>query len=87
MPIIKSAKKRVRQAKKRSLRNKILTSELKKTIKNLISAVQKKNKEKSLEFFKIAQRNIIKCSKNGIFHKKNASKKISRLNSMIKSLK
>ena len=46
MPVIKSAKKRVRQAKKRSLRNKILTSELKKTIKNLTSAVQKKNKEK-----------------------------------------
>ena len=87
MPIIASAKKRVRQEKKRSLRNKILSLKLKKKIKNLENLIKNKNKKKSMEIFKITQKIILKLSKKGILHKKNASKKISQLNKKIKSLK
>ena len=87
MAIIKSAKKRIRQAKKRNISNRILSSKLKKIVKDLNKAIQSKNKKKSIELFKIAQKTIVKCSKKGILHKKNAAKKVSILNSKIKTLK
>ena len=44
MAIIKSAKKRIRQEKKRNISNRILSSKLKKIVKDLNNAIQSKNK-------------------------------------------
>ena len=87
MAIIKSAKKRIRQEKKRNISNRILSLKLKRIVKDLNNVIQSKNKKKSIELFKIAQKIIVKCSKKGILHKKNAAKKISNLNRKIKILK
>ena len=86
MPIIKSAKKRVRQAKIRNARNKIILLEVKKNIKAILEALQKKDKKKSQDLFKICQKIITKASNRGIFYKNKASRKISSLNKKIKDL-
>jgi len=86
MPIIKSAKIRVRQAKIRNARNKIILLEVKKNIKAILEALQKKDKKKSQDLFKICQKVITKASNRGIIYKNKASRKISSLNKKIKDL-
>lgn len=86
MPIIKSAKKRVRQEKKRRIRNKLITDEVKKTTKELNNSFQTKDKKKVENLFKIAQKAIIRASNKGIIKKKTASRKISHLNKKIRAI-
>ena len=52
MPITKSAKKRVRQEKKKKANNKILTTKIKKSIKDLENALNRKYKEMKYVFNK-----------------------------------
>jgi len=86
MPIIKSAKKRVRQEKKRKIRNQILLSKLKSSIKDILESIKKKDKKKSQEYLKIMEKAAMKCAKNGLLHKKNVSKKVSNLNKAVKNI-
>jgi len=87
MPITKSAKKRVRQEKKKKANNKILTTKIKKSIKDLENALNRKDKKKSSDLFKICQKIIMKATNKGIVHKNTASRKISGLNKRIKAIK
>ena len=52
MPIIKSAKKRVRQDKKRRLRNKAFSAKIKKNIKEIEATLKNKDKKKAQELYK-----------------------------------
>jgi ribosomal protein S20 len=63
MPIIKSAKKRVRTAKKAAIRN----SKTKRSLKFALKAFSAKPSQKSLTE---AQSNIDKAAKKGVIHKK-----------------
>ncbi len=87
MPITKSAKKRVRQEKKKKANNKILTTKIKKSIKDLENALNRKDKKKSSDLLKICQKIIMKATNKGIVHKNTASRKISGLNKRIKAIK
>ena len=87
MPITKSAKKRVRQEKKKKANNKILTNKIKKSIKDLENALNSKDKKKSSDLLKICQKIIMKATNKGIVHKNTASRKISGLNKRIKAIK
>ena len=78
MPITKSVKKRVRQANARYERNKILSVTLKKTVKDFLDSLTKKDKKKSSDLFKSCQKIIIKAQNKGIFNKNKAARKISR---------
>jgi len=77
MPIIKSAKKRVRQTNKAKTRNDISRKNLRLAIKKLqASLASKKNASLSLS---VAQSNIDLAVKKGLMHKNKAARKKSQL--------
>ena len=86
MPITKSAKKRARQEKIRNARNKAISIKAKKSIKNLLELIVKKDKKKSQELFKICQKLLTRTGNRGILKKKKVSRKISSLNKEIKAI-
>ena len=86
MPITKSAKKRVRQEKTRSARNKIASLKYKTSIKELLASIDKKDKKKSQELFIICQKQLTKVGNKGILKKKKISRKISSLNKKLKAI-
>lgn len=77
-----SALKRVRQSKKRELRNKSVESAIKTATKKVIAAVEEKNKEKTQKLLIEAIKLISRASAKGIIHKNAASRRISRLAKM-----
>ncbi len=83
MPIIKSAKKRVRVANKATIRNRKTKRSLKSAIKAFQSSLtgDKKDAEKLLA---IAHSEIDKAVKKGVIHKNKASRKKARLTSLSK---
>lgn len=78
MPNIKSAKKRVRIERKKRLRNKMIKTNLKTTIKKAKLSLSKKE-ETSLELLKLAIKKIDKAVSKGIIHKNCAARKKSHL--------
>ena len=86
MPITKSAKKRVRQSKIRQERNKVISLKFKTKIKELLRYIDKKDKKKSQDLFRICQKQLAKLGNKGILNKKKVSRKISSLNKKIKAI-
>lgn len=83
----KSAEKRDRQSVKRRERNIAAKSAIKTKIKAVISAAETKDKEASAKALNIAIPALAKAAGKGVVHKKNASRKISRLTKRINALK
>ena len=79
MPNIKSAKKRVRITAKKTLRNKILKSNLKTALKRAFA------EESSIESKKKAIELVDKAVTKGILHKNNAARKKSAIARTMKS--
>ena len=79
MPNIKSAKKRVRITAKKTLRNKILKSNLKTALKGAFA------EESSIESKKKAIELVDKAVTKGILHKNNAARKKSAIARTMKS--
>lgn len=75
----KSAKKAIRQTKKRTLRNLKKKREMKALIKEVRELAGKGEKEEALKRFEIATKKIDKAAKTHIIHKKTASRYKSRL--------
>tara|TARA_Y100000590_G_C15333036_1_gene868448 strand:- start:92 stop:358 length:267 start_codon:yes stop_codon:yes gene_type:complete len=86
MPITKSAKKRVRQEKVRTNRNKSVSLKYKKSLKELLNSISKKDKKKSQDLFKICQKQLTQAGNRGIIKKNKVSSKISSLNRKIKAI-
>jgi small subunit ribosomal protein S20 len=82
----KSAEKRDRQSIQRSLRNASGKSAIKTKIKSVLRAVGIKDKEASASALKVAVPALDKAATKGIIHKKNASRRISRLTKKINAL-
>jgi small subunit ribosomal protein S20 len=82
----KSAEKRDHQSVKRRERNIASKSAIKTKIKSVISAVETKDKDASVKALKAAIPMIAKGAVKGVLHKKNASRKISRLTKKINAL-
>ncbi len=72
----RSAEKRVRQSEKRRLRNRALKTRIKNTIKKLMAAESREEKE---ELLREAYSLIDKAVKKHIFHRNTAARKKSRL--------
>ncbi len=80
MPNLKSAKKRMRQAEKRRLRNKAIRSYVKTCIKKVLAAIEaREDRESLMAKVRIAQKAIDKAASKGVFHKNEAARKKSRL--------
>ncbi len=82
----KSTIKRIRQTEKRTERNRYYRTRLKNIAKNVVLAVNAKDKDKALEAFKIANRQIHKMVSKGFLKKRTASRKVSRLNKLVNGL-
>ena len=79
MPNTKSAKKRVRQIKKRTLRNKAVKSEVKTWIKKFEAALADGDLENARALFPQVVKKIDMASAKGGFHKNAAARRKSRL--------
>jgi small subunit ribosomal protein S20 len=83
----KSAEKRNRQNKKHRTRNVAAKSAIKTKVKTVIESVNTNNKEISLKALKAVIPALDKAAGKGLIHKKNASRKISRLTKKVNALK
>lgn len=82
----KSAEKRNRQAQVRRLRNRGNRSKMKNVVKNLTDAIDAGSAEEAKEALQVAIPVIAKTASKGTIHKKNASRKISRLTKRVNAL-
>ena len=79
MANIKSAKKRILVDRRNAERNKAIKSTVKTAIKKVDAAIAANDKAAATEALKAAITEIDKAASKGVFHKKTASRKISRL--------
>ena len=86
LPNIKSAKKRVKVIKTKTLRNQMLKSNLKTVIKKFEAAVNSADKEKAAEALKVAVKRIDQAVAKGILKKNTASRKKSQLATKFNSI-
>ena len=86
MANIKSAKKRVLVNRKKAERNKSIKSAVKTSIKKVEAAVAAKDKEAAVAALTNAISTIDKAATKGVYHKKNAARKVSRLSKAVNSL-
>lgn len=86
MANIKSAKKRIKVAAKKTLRNKMITSRVKTLVKKVVSAVAVSDNEAAKIALAPAVAAIDKAANKGVYHRKTASRKISRLTKSVNKL-
>ncbi|MGP1432779.1 MAG: 30S ribosomal protein S20 [Catonella sp.] len=86
MANIKSAKKRIKVAAKKTLRNKMITSKVKTLVKKVVSAVAVSDNEAAKVALIPAVAAIDKAANKGVYHRKTASRKISRLTKSVNKL-
>ena len=79
MPNIKSAIKRTKVIETKTLRNKMIKSEVKTAIRTFNTAVEAGDKSKAEETFKVAVKKIDQSCSKGIIKKNTASRKKSAL--------
>lgn len=82
----KSAEKRNRQAQLRRLRNRANKTQMKTVVRRVNEAVLEGNQEEAQAALKLAIPVIAKTATKGTIHKKNASRKISRLTKSVNKL-
>lgn len=82
----KSAGKRNRQAQVRRLRNRMNKSKMKTAIGKLDEAVAAGSNDEAKEALKKAISVVAKTATKGTIHKKNASRKISRLTKRVNAM-
>ena len=86
MANIKSAKKRILVSKTRNDRNKAIKSAVKTAMKKVDAAVAAKDKEAASAALLAATSAIDKAATKGVYHKNNASRKVSRLTKAVNSI-
>lgn len=79
MANIKSAKKRIKITRTRAEKNKAIRSKVKTAIKKVDAAIAAKDSDAAAVALKNAISEIDKAQRKGVYHKNNASRKISRL--------
>ena len=86
MANIKSAKKRILVTETRAARNKAIRSEVKTSIKKVEAAVAANDKEAAKAALTVAISTIESASSEGIYHKNNSARKVSRLTKLVNGL-
>ena len=79
MANIKSAKKRILVERRNAEKNKSIKSKVKTTIKKVDAAIAAKDKAAATTALTEAISEIDKATRKGVYHRKTASRKISRL--------
>lgn len=78
MPIIKSAKKRVKVSEKKNLQNRMYKSAFKTTLKKLDAAVEAGDKDAAVKANADVVKALDQAAARGIIHKNTAARKKSR---------
>ncbi|MGN0342857.1 MAG: 30S ribosomal protein S20 [Roseburia sp.] len=86
MANIKSAKKRILVNKTKAERNKAIRSKVKTSIKKVEAAISANDKAAAQAALLAATSEIDKAATKGVYHKNNASRKISRLTLAVNKL-
>ncbi|ARC85543.1 ribosomal protein S20 [Clostridium argentinense CDC 2741] len=86
MANIKSAQKRIKVAKAKTLRNTMIKSALKTKIKKFEVAVANKNVEEAKANYSVVVKALDMAASKGIIHKNKAARKKSRLATKLTSL-
>ena len=86
MANIKSAKKRVITSQVRADRNKAIKSRVKTYVKKVDAAVAAGDKAAAQAALLAATTEIDKAATKGVYHKNNASRKVSRLSKAVNSI-
>ena len=86
MANIKSAKKRISVIQKKTLRNKMIKSRVKTSIKKLDAAIASGDKAAAQAALVGATSELSKAASKGIYHKNTASRKISRMNKAVNKM-
>ncbi len=86
MANIKSAKKRVLVAKRNYDKNKAVKSSVKTAIKKVEAAAAAGDKSAAQAELLAATATIDKAAKKGVYHKNNASRKVSRLAKLVNGM-
>ena len=76
---IKSAKKRISVIETKTLRNKMIKSEVKTTIKKLEAAIASGDKDAAKKCLLDATSKLDKAAAKGVYHKNTVSRKVSRM--------
>ena len=84
MPKIKSAKKAMRQARTRTVRNKAQRSSLRTALKRVRAAA---TADAAAAAFALAGRVLDQAARKGLIHKNNAARQKSRLAALVKKLR
>lgn len=86
MANIKSAKKRVLVAEKKTARNKAIKSKVKTYVKKVEAAIEAKDVEAAKAALLVATSEIDKATKKGIYHKNTSARKVSRLTKAVNGI-
>jgi small subunit ribosomal protein S20 len=86
MANIKSAKKRILVNRTKAERNKAIKSGVKTAIKKVYAAIDAKDAEAAKAALKDATIAIDKATTKGVYHKNNASRKVSRLTKAVNGI-
>ncbi len=86
MANIKSAKKRIITSRKRAEANKSVKSGVKTSIKKVYAAIDSNDKSAAETALRSAISTIEKAGSKGVYHKSNASRKVSRLTKAVNKM-
>lgn len=86
MPITKQVIKRVKQAKKRTERNRHYKSNMKSMTKLILEYIQKKESDKANKILTKVVSAIDTCAKRNIIHKNNAARKKARIQKALNNI-
>ena len=86
MANIKSAKKRILVSKTKADRNKAIRTGVKTAIKKVNAAIESKDKAAAQAALLEATSTIDAATSKGVFHKNNASRKVSRLSKAVNAM-
>jgi small subunit ribosomal protein S20 len=86
MPNIKSAKKRMRQTKRRTEINRARMSRVRTFVKKVETAIEAGDKTAAEAALKMAQPEIMRGVTKGVLHRNTAARRVSRLSARVKAL-
>lgn len=81
-----SAKKATRKAARRTEINKARHSRFKTTVRSVEEAIASGNKDAAEAALRAAEPVLMRTSQKGVVHKRNASRKVSRLNARVRGM-
>ena len=86
MANIKSAKKRILVERRNAERNKAIRSRVKTAVKRVNAAIAANDKDAAGKALVTAVKEIDKAAGKGVFHRKTASRKVSRLTTAVNKI-